>query len=323
MREIDRRRFISYCAGSATVIGLDAFVLARLNEALAKPRRGKRPHAAPMPRVIWLAAANCTGCTVSFANLASGASPTDIGDLLMNTVELDFHPNLMAAAGDLAVDALNSTAAEPFVLVVEGGLPSLYGGHTCTVMTDGGVDVTAMDAVQRLAPKAAAILAVGTCASFGGVPAGAPNPTGISPVSGVTGQPVINIPGCPTHPDWIVWTIAQLLAGRSIQLDASGRPLELFGRRLHDSCPFEDGREAHAYGQHLACLEELGCKGPRTHADCHLRRWNDGTSWCVEAGAICIGCTENGFPDAMSPFYSEESDDDHESPDGDDHEHDD
>ena len=131
-------------------------------------------------------------------------------------------------------------------------------------------------------------------------------------MSQVTGRQVINIPGCPTHADWIVWTIAQLLAGAPIPLDASGRPREFFSRRIHETCPFEEGREASTYGQHLRCLEELGCRGESTRADCHLRRWNQGTSWCVEAGAICIGCTESGFPDAMSPFYRRgEHDEDH------------
>jgi hydrogenase small subunit len=316
MRELDRRRFIAYCAGSATALGLDAALLGELHQAFAKPRRGD-----PMPRVIWLAAANCTGCTVSFANLANGSSPTDIGDLLLNTISLGYHPNLMGAAGDLAVESLNSTAADGCVLVVEGGVPRAFGGHTCTLYTEGGVDVTALDAVSRLAEGAIAILAVGTCASFGGVPGAVPNPTDIASVGEVTGRPVINIPGCPTHPEWVVWTIAQLLAGRTIRLDSSGRPRELFSRRIHDTCPFEDGREAHTYGQHLSCLEELGCRGPSAHGDCHIRRWNDGTSWCVEAGAICIGCTESGFPDSMSPFYVRESDDD-DSSGGDDDDHD-
>ena len=308
MRELNRRRFIGYCAGSATVLGLEAGVLGTLNEALAKkPRR-----ASAMPRVIWMAGANCTGCTVSFANLASASSPTDIGDVLLNTVSLDYHPNLMGASGDLAVDALTATSNGPYVLVVEGGIPTAMDGATCWLWSDGGVDVTALEAVSSLAQGAAAILAVGSCASFGGIPGGAPNPTGIVPVSQVTTKPVINIPGCPTHPDWIVWTIAQLLAAKPIRLDASGRPRQLFSRRIHETCPFEEGREGHTYGQHLTCLEELGCRGSRTHADCHLRRWNDGTSWCVEAGAICIGCTENGFPDAMSPFYQRENDDDDE-----------
>ncbi len=305
MRELNRRKFVAYCAGSATVLGLDATVIGRLNEALAKP-----PGRNQMPRVIWLAAGNCTGCTMSMANVASGSGVSDIGDLLLNTISLGYHPNLMGAAGDLAVESLSDIASGSYVLVVEGGIPTAFGGHTCTVFTDGGIDVTALDAVSRLAAGADAVLAVGTCASFGGVPAATPNPTGIVSVSQATGQSVINIPGCPTHPDWVVWTIAQLLAGKSIRLDTSGRPRELFSRRIHDTCPFEDGREAHTYGVHLSCLEEIGCRGKSARADCNLRRWNDGTSWCIEAGAICIACTESGFPDAYSPFYVGEGDDD-------------
>lgn len=128
MRELNRRKFVAYCAGSATVLGLDATVIGRLNEALAKP-----PGKDPLPRVIWLAAGNCTGCTMSLANVASGSGVADIGDLLLNTISLGYHPNLMGSAGGLAVESLNSIANGSYVLVVEGGIPRAFGGHACTL----------------------------------------------------------------------------------------------------------------------------------------------------------------------------------------------
>ena len=300
MRNIDRRSFLKYCISSASVLGIEASVVAKLEAALRKNGRD-------LPTVIWLACANCTGCTVSLANLIGDDGPTDVGDLLLNTIWLEYHPNLMGAAGDLAVSTLNSAALGDYVLVVEGGIPTAFGGNTCMLWTDASNhDVTAMEAVGWLAPGALAVLSIGTCASFGGIPKGNPNPTGIVSVQDFTGLPVINIPGCPAHPDWITWTVAQLLTGSPIPLDSRRRPLEFFSQEIHDNCPYKNRPEATAFGQHGLCLEELGCKGEDTKADCHLRKWNGGTSWCIEAGSICIGCTEHQFPDGFSPFYEED-----------------
>jgi len=296
MRTIDRRKFLSYCIGSAAVLGLDRTVLGKLQAACA---------AGPetLPTVIWLAGANCTGCTVSLANLFSTTGPADIGDLLLNTIGLAYHPNLMGAAGDLAVQTLNQASSGSYVLAVEGGIPTAFGGNACVLWSENGHEVTAVEAVNRLAPGAAAVLAIGTCASFGGIPGGAPNPTNVVTLRTLAGSRVINIPGCPTHPDWVVWTIAQLLAGTPPALDGQGRPRALFGETVHDRCPYREAQDATTFGQFGRCLEELGCKGPDTRADCPDRRWNGGTNWCAEAGALCLGCTENGFPDSFSPFY--------------------
>jgi hydrogenase small subunit len=213
----------------------------------------------------------------------------------------------MGAVGDLAVSTLNNAAAGNYVLVVEGGVPTAFGGNTCMLWTDvTGHDVTAMEAVSWLAPNALAVLSVGSCASFGGIPMGDPNPTGVVSVADFTGLPVINIPGCPAHPDWVTWTVAQLLTGSSVPLDANRRPLQFFSSRIHEDCPYRNRPEAHSFGQHNTCLEELGCRGERVRSDCHLRKWNGGTNWCMEAGAICLGCTEPGFPDSFSPFYQED-----------------
>jgi hydrogenase small subunit len=300
--QISRRNFLKYCIGSAAVLGLNPTVVGRLEEVLAAPGD-------ELPTVIWLNGANCTGCTVSLANLLSQEGPSDIGDLLTNYIGLAFHPNLMGAAGDLAVQTLNEAASGDFILAVDGGIPTAFGGHTCVVWTDNGQEVTAQDAVLSLAPQAAAVLSIGTCASFGGIPGGNPNPTGIVSVGELTGLQTINIPGCPTHPDWIVWTIANLLAGVTPVLDSQGRPMELFGGEefeIHKHCPRKESSKATSFGQEGLCLKELGCKGPKTQADCPGRQWNNGTNWCIGANAICLGCTEQGFPDAFSPLYNVE-----------------
>jgi hydrogenase small subunit len=295
---VSRRAFLKYCAGSAAALGLPLSVLGKLEKALA---------ADALPTVIWLNGANCTGCTVSLANLFSNDSPADIADLLINTLDLAFHPNLMAAAGDQAVQKLKDASTGSFILAIDGGIPTAFNGHTCTLWTEDGQDITAKDAVAALAPSAAAILSIGTCASFGGVPSGNPNPTGIISVSELIGRPTINIPGCPTHPDWIVWTVANLLAGVVPQPDSVGRPAQLFNDTVHNRCPRRGREEAETFGRDGFCLEELGCKGPQTLADCPIRQWNNATNWCIGANSICLGCTENGFPDRFSPFYRIES----------------
>jgi hydrogenase small subunit len=310
--QIGRRQFLKYCIGSAAALGLPMTVVGKLEQALAAS-------GIELPTVIWLNGANCTGCTVSLANYFSSQAPTDVADLLVNTINLAFHPNLMGAAGDLAVAKLHESMSENFILAIDGGIPTAFGGRCCYLWSEIGHEVTAQEAISLLAPQAAAVLCIGTCSSFGGIPGGYPNPTDIKSVSEITGLSTINIPGCPTHPDWIVWTIAQLLTGSIPHLDRDGRPYEFFGgerRLIHERCPYEDRKEADTFGEHHRCLKELGCKGEKTKGDCPTRKWNNRTSWCVEAGAICIGCTENGFPDNFTPFFREgEDDEDHEEED--------
>ena len=269
-------------------------------------RSKRRLRQGEAPPIIWLAAANCTGCTVSLANLISSSHPTDVADLLINTVNLAYHPNLMGAAGSLAVQTLRnaSKTSGSFILAVEGGVPTAFGGRTCMLWTENGQDVTALSAITDLASRAKAVISIGTCASFGGVPGGAPNPTAIKSVQAATGKNTINIPGCPAHPDWIVWTIAQLLAGTTPALDSSRRPTALYGKTIHSRCSRQNQPWAQTLGVEGQCLRDMGCKGPNTMADCATRKWNNATNWCVGANAMCLGCTQTGFPDTFSPFFS-------------------
>lgn len=297
--EIKRRDFLRYCITSAAALGLPLGVVGKLQKAYAA--------GSDLPNVIWLNGANCSGCTVSLANLIGDSNPKEIGDLLLNNISLAFHSTLMGAAGDDAVDSLKNAATGNFILAVEGGIPTAFGGHTCMLWEEGGNDITARDAVLTLAPQAQAILSIGTCAAYGGIPAGNPNPTAIQSVGELTGLAHINIPGCPPHPDWIVYVIAHLLAGEAPQLDANNRPVALFPRgedgTIHEHCPREDEDEASRFGLDGRCLQELGCNGKHAHADCHARKWNNGTQWCIGANAVCIACTEPGFPDQFTPFF--------------------
>ena len=300
--KVTRREFMNYCTGSAAALGL-ASTLGPLQKALA---------ASSGPPIIWLKGASCTGCTVSLANRISSSAPVDVADLLIHTIDLVYHPTLMGAAGDLAVQTMLNAATGKFILAVEGGIPTIYNGKTCTIYTQNGVDITALAAVQVLAPKAAAVLSIGTCASFGGMAAANPNPTLVKSLSAATGVPTINIPGCPPHPDWIVWTIAQLLSGVTPTLDSSRRPTMLYGNTVHSQCSRRNKSWATSLSSTGLCNGNLGCKGRQTHADCPTRMWNNGVNWCVGtissngngANSLCNGCTENGFPDKFAPLFS-------------------
>jgi NiFe hydrogenase small subunit HydA len=242
-----------------------------------------------------------------------------IDELLVGPLDLQYHPTVMAAAGDLAA-GVPKNAAPGYVLIVEGSIPVGAAGHYCHVWEDeNGAPVTMETAFNDLWQNAAAVLAVGTCASYGGIPAGNPNPTialGVNETFSYLGiaekdhPTVINIPGCPSHPDWIVGTVAALLGGSVPELDRDGRPIEFFGSEVHFHCPNRgQGAKAKVLGD-LGCLAGLGCNGQQTHGDCPARQWNAsegggyGVNWCIGAGNPCQGCTEPTFPDGMSPFYS-------------------
>lgn len=294
MKAVSRRQFLKYCAGAAAALGLDLSTLARLERALA---------AGTTPKVIWLNGANCTGCTISLANRISSEGPADVADLLVNYIDLTFHANLMGAAGDAAVDIIHETASSGFILAVDGGIPTSFGGRSCILWSESGRDVTALEAVSLLAPKASAVLAIGTCASFGGIPSGSPNLTGIKAVADVAGVKTINIAGCPVHPDWLIGTVAQILAGARLELDSLRRPRLFFSRKVHENCPRKGRKGVKLFGSHGYCMNELGCKGKKTMADCPSRLWNGRTNWCIGADTVCLGCTEYGFPDSFSPFF--------------------
>jgi hydrogenase small subunit len=281
-----------------------------MTKALAAKRSGR-------PVVIWIEGASCSGCTVSLANRISTSAPVDLTDLLINTIDLTYHPILMGAAGDMAVQQLVNAEAGSFILAVDGAIPTQYNGATCTVYSQNGVDVTALQAVQTLASKASHILSVGTCASFGGVAGAAPNPTSVESVATATGKSTINIAGCPPHPDWIVWTIAQLIAGVTPTLDSYGRPTAIYGSTVHTNCSRRPTSGSSSWAKSMTdtglCMANMGCKGRETYANCPTIGWNNDVNWCVGtvssangngADSLCQGCTQSTFPDKFAPLFS-------------------
>jgi hydrogenase small subunit len=307
-RELSRRDFLRLSAGSTAALGLLLFRFPNFERLLAAS-------VDEIP-VIWIQGGGCSGCSVSALNSLS----PKIQDVLVsqiipgNHVSLRFHPTVMAAAGDLAMKAMEDTAKNRggYVLVVEGSIPTKDGGVYCEVGEKDGHGVTLLEHLTTLGKDAMAVIALGTCAAYGGIPAAAPNPTGSKGVQEVFTEkgiqtPVINLPGCPAHPDWFVGTVASILIGglSSVEVDDEGRPLAFYGKLIHDNCPrrgyFDAGKFAKKFSEPY-CLYELGCKGPVTHSDCPIRMWNSGTSWCVGSNSPCIGCCEPGFPDEVSPF---------------------
>jgi hydrogenase small subunit len=269
--------------------------------------------------LVWLAGSACTGCSISLLNSSSPTIKNILIDEIIPGVHINlrFHQTIMAGAGEQVVKVLEDTAREKkggYILAVDGAIPTANGAAYGAMGERGAKPVSLEDRFVELAREALAILAIGTCAAFGGIPAAKPNPTGCKPLSGVLeshgiNKPLVNIPGCPPHPDWIVGTVGSILLNglpKPEDLDDNLRPLAFYGKLIHENCPrrayFDEGKFAQKPGDE-GCLYELGCKGPITYADCPTRRWNGGTNWVIGAGAPCNGCTQPEFPDLVAPLY--------------------
>ncbi len=274
--------------------------------------------------VIWLQTQCCTGCSVSVLNAISPSIKNVLVDEVIpgKHVNLRFHATVMAGSGDLVIEELEETWQKKkggYILVVEGAIPTAKGGIHGSIGERGDVPVSMMDRVEELARDALAVVAIGTCAAFGGIPSGKPNPTGavglreFFDTKGIA-TPLINLPGCPPHPDWFVGTVASVMLfglPSADGLDDNLRPKAYYGKLIHENCErrayFDEGKFAKKFSDE-GCMYELGCKGPVTYADCPIRKWHGGLNWCVGCGATCIGCTEAAFPDMVAPFYEKLTD---------------
>jgi hydrogenase small subunit len=295
MRELDRRSLLRWSAGMAALLALPTVpYAAQIAQAVTtKPR---------LP-VLWLNGQDCTGDIESFLRSAK-AAPTD---LFLNQLSLDYSELLMAGAGDAAeksaADTMSAYAGK-YVLVVEGSIPTAQNGIFCTV---GGRSFTSV--LRTAAAGALAVIAVGTCAAHGGLPAAAGGSTGAAGVASVLGTssvPLISLPGCPVNGDVITATLINYITlGTWPALDSKGRPTFAYGRTVHSRCErrtfFQAGKFVLAWGDagHQAgwCLKQMGCQGQTTYNNCPVQKWNGGTSWPVGSGAPCLGCSENGFWD--------------------------
>ncbi len=298
---ITRRGFIKFCTATASAMALPPWMGPAMAEQLS---------IAPRPSVVYLSFQECTGC---FESLTRSFAPT-IESLIFNVISLDYNDTLMAAAGTAAETARAQAMQENFgkyVLVIDGSIPTGAGGGYCTA---GGR--SAVDTLREAATGAAAIVCVGTCSAFGGIPFADPNPTDAWPVSAiVVDKPLINVSGCPPIPEVITGTLLQFfMTGAAPDLDEHRRPKAFFGTTIHDRCYrrpfFDEGKFAKSFDDEGArngwCLYELGCKGPTTYNACATLKWNGGTSFPIESGHGCLGCSEPGFWDKGS-FYAAQS----------------
>ena len=297
-RGVSRRDFLKFCSVMTAAMALPASFAPRVAQALDEVKR---------PTLVWLEMQSCTGDSEA---LLRSANPT-VAEIILDILSVDYHETIMAAAGHQAEAALDKTIADfkgKYICVVEGSISmkddGVYG-------TTGGK--THLERARQVCGGALATIAVGTCASYGGIAAAVPNPTGAVGVrEAVPGATVINLPGCPVNADNLTATIVHYLVfGKIPALDSHGRPLFAYGKRIHDNCErrphFDAGQYVEQWGDegHRKgfCLYKMGCKGPATFHNCPSQRYNEKTSWPVASGHGCAGCSEPGFWDTMSPMY--------------------
>ena len=292
-----RRDFMKFVSFIGAYMGVEASGLAQVAKALETKKRMS---------VIWLHFQECTGCTESFIR----SDHPIAADIVLDTISLDYTETLMAASGHNA-EAARKKAMEDhygeYILCVEGAIPMKDDGVYCTI---GGQ--TAVDILKEAAEGAKAIITWGSCSSYGGVQAAAPNPTGSVPVGDIIkNKPIIRVPGCPPIGEVMAGVVVHVVAfGKLPELDGQGRPKAFYSKRVHDSCYrrpyFDAGLFARDFDDPNAkkgyCLYKVGCRGPVTYNACGIGKWNNGVSYPIQSGHPCIGCSENDFWD-NGPFY--------------------
>ncbi|ADK84768.1 hydrogenase (NiFe) small subunit HydA [Desulfarculus baarsii DSM 2075] len=295
---INRRDFIKLTTLVTSVLGLAPAMIPKVAQAMTAKER---------PTVIWLHFAECTGCSEAFIR----SSYPWIDELVLEVLNVAYHETIMAPAGHAAEKSLHEAMERykgKYILVCEGGIPTADGGVWGKVAGRPMIEIA-----KEAAKGAVAVMAMGTCACYGGVQAAKPNPTKAMGVGEALGIQTINLAGCPPNPVNAVSAVVQfLLLGRTPALDDYGRPKFAYGATIHDKCPrrahFEEAEFVKRFGDEGAingwCLFEMGCKGPDTHNNCSLVKFNDGTNWPVGAGHPCLGCSEPQFWDNMAPFYT-------------------
>jgi len=293
--KMERRDFLKIVTAAAATVGLSSSAAVEMAQAALQGLK---------PSVIWLHFQECTGCTESMLRTSSPG----IGEVILDLISLDYHETLFAAAGHQIEAALHQAMEErkgEYICVIEGAIPTRDGGVYCKI---GGR--TAMELTDMVAKDAAAVVAIGSCASWGGIPSAAPNPTGATGAPEILKManrnvPVVTIPGCPANPYNFLGTVLQFVTmGTLPALDEKLRPKFAYGRTIHEHCPrrahFDAGRFALKYGdeghREGYCLYRLGCKGPETFANCSTQHFNEVPgAWPIGLGHPCFGCTEEGI----------------------------
>lgn len=324
-KTVSRRQFLKHAGATAALLGMSEAMIPQIAKALQELVSTKPP-------IIWIQGQNCTGCSISFLN----SNYPSVAQLVLDDLSVRYQPNVSAAAGYKAMEAITTTAKDAkgkYVLVVEGPIPKSENGEYCTFGLESGTKDLMGNPVPKdkpieawmheLVPGAAAVLANGNCASFGGIPAANASVTGSTPVSEfVAGidknKPVVNVGGCPSHPDWFVGTAMDVILWLN---GVKGKPslnsnlldTQFFGKLIHENCErraaFDSGLFLENWNDNSPdfnlCMFKQGCKGPVTYADCPTRRWNSQVNWCVGASGPCHGCASPDFYKNLSPLYTE------------------
>ena len=293
---LSRREFLKFCTGVAATMGLSTDAALAMAETVADQTANKKKR----PPVIWLHGQECTGPSET---LLRSEHPT-LERLLLDMISLDYHQTLDCGAGH-QVEHMKDASIEAnkgkYLLVIEGSIPTKDGGIYCKI-----ADKTMLQHTIEAAEHAAAIVAFGSCASWGGVQSTGINPTEAKGAYEVLpGKTVVNIPGCPPNPYNFLATVMHFVTFGSLpELDEQNRPKFAYGRLIHENCErrphFDAGRFAMEFGddghQKGWCLYKLGCKGPETHANCPAVEFNDigGGTWPIGVGHPCFGCAEDG-----------------------------
>jgi len=297
---LDRRDFLSFCGAVAGYFALPKSAAATMAEAIEQAKK---------PTLVWLEFQDCAGNTESLLR----ATHPSVGSIVLDILSVDYHETIMAAAGHQAEATLAGVVENlkgQYIAVVEGSIPTGAKGAYCTV---GGR--SALHIAREVCGDAAATIAIGTCAAFGGLPAAAPNPTGALGVAdAVPGvRNLINLPACPANVENLTALVVYYLTyGSWPALDRHRRPLFAYGKSIHDNCErrahFDAGQYVEAWGDTAHrkghCLYKMGCKGPVTYQNCPVVRWNGGVNWPIGCGHGCVGCAEPEFWDKMTPFYA-------------------
>ena len=298
-RGVSRREFLQFCASVTVAMAMPLRYTGRVAAALGSMTK---------PALVWLEFQDCAGNTES----ALRASHPSVGDVILDLLSWNYHETIMAPSGAAAEKSLQDTIRNhrgKYLVVVEGSIPLADDGVYCTI---GGR--TAIDIAKEVCGNAYATIAIGTCASFGGIPAAAGGITGAVGVdTAIPGlQRLINLSACPANGANLVATIVHYLTFHEMPAtDDLKRPLFAHGGLIHDHCPkrahYDAGQFVEEWGdqghQQGWCLYKMGCKGPDTSYNCPQVQWNDGTNWPIGVGHGCLGCAEPAFWDRMTPFY--------------------
>jgi len=289
-RQVSRREFLKFCSTVAAALMLPSTAAGKIAMQLESPKRTP---------LIWLEFQDCAGNSEAFLR----ASRPTAAEIILDILSIDYQETIMAAAGYRAEEAKKKTIdAGGYLLVVEGSIPTGEDGAFCCIGGRSAVDILA-----EAAANAVAVIAIGSCAAFGGLPKASPNPTSAKSVMElVKDKPVLNLPGCPCNAVNLTATVVHFLTfGTLPEMDVQHRPLFAYGARIHDNCPrrghFDASEFVLTWGDagHRAgwCLYKMGCKGPVTFHNCPAVGYNDNTSWPIKAGHGCIGCSEDNFWD--------------------------